>query len=79
MNMNFFGLLDDELLNTDADDLNHHFDFEIYNFEKVFNDKFEFQFGEYKREFQPSTLKIIDNKTTRTILNKTTFVFPNQR
>ena len=40
----FFGLLDDEWLNSDGKDLNHHFDFEINNYE--IDDKLEF--GENK-------------------------------
>ena len=76
----FFGLLDDELLNSEGEDENHHFDFEINNSENVFNNKLEFQFSENKCEFQPivlSTPKIIVNKTTCSIFNKTKFVFPN--
>ena len=77
----FFGLFENESLNSDGEDLNHQFDVEFDNSEEVFNDKFDFKFSENKFEFQSivlSTPKIIENKTTRTIFNKTTFVFPNQ-
>ena len=74
----FYGLFENELLNFEGENFDHHFDFEINNFEEVFNDKFEFQFGENKLELQSiflSTLKIIQNKITRLIFDKTTFVF----
>ena len=58
----FCGLFDDELLNSDGEDLNHQFDSEINNSEEFFNEQLEFQFGENKLELQSivlSTLKII--------------------
>ena len=78
----FYGLFENELLNSKGESFHHPFDFEIDNFEEVFNDKFELQFGENKLELQSivlSTPKIIENKTTHSIFNKTTLVFPNQR
>lgn len=78
----FYGIYKNESLNFNGEDFDHHFDFEIDNLEEVFNDKLEFQFGENKCEFQSivlSTPKIIENKTTHSIFNKTKFVFPNRQ
>lgn len=65
----FFGLLDDELLNSNEEDENHHFDFEINNSENVFNDKLEFQIGENKLELQSillsTTRKYVINNAIR--------------
>ena len=62
----FYGVFENELLNFEGENFDHHFDFEIDNLEEI--------------ELQPiflSTPKIIENKTTRMIFNKMTFVFPN--
>ena len=77
----FFGLFKNELSNFEGEELHHHFDFEINNFEEVFNENIKFHFGDNELELQQifiSTPKIIEKETTRTIFNKTTFVFPNQ-
>ena len=62
----FYGLFENELLNFEGENFDHHFDFEIDTLKEI--------------ELQPiflSTPKIIENKTTHMIFNKMTFVFPN--
>ena len=74
-------ICENELLHSNTVDLNHHLDVKINNFDEFFKDELEFINGENNQELQPlikSTVKIIEKKTIHAVINKTTFVFPNQ-